>query len=48
MSTFSTLIPKPDDAFACGSASINSTFFSRTPNDAAKLTEVVVLPTPPF
>ena len=41
-------MPKPEVAFACGSASIRSTFFSKTPKDAARLIEVVVFPTPPF
>ena len=40
--------PRPEEAFACGSASMIKTFFSRTPRAAARLTEVVVLPTPPF
>ena len=48
ISTLSTSIPNPELALACGSASINKTFFSKTPSDAAKLTEVVVFPTPPF
>jgi hypothetical protein len=47
-STLSTSIPKPEVALACGSASMSKTFFSKTPNEAAKFTEVVVLPTPPF
>ena len=41
-------MPSPEVAFAWGSASISSTFFSNTPNEAAKLTVVVVFPTPPF
>ena len=48
MSTDSTSIPIPEVAFACGSASMSNTFFSRTPSDAAKFMEVVVFPTPPF
>ena len=40
--------PRPEDAFAWGSASISKTFFSSTPRDAARFTDVVVLPTPPF
>lgn len=48
MVTFSTSTPNPEVAFACGSESINNTFFSSTPSEAAKFTEVVVLPTPPF
>ena len=39
---------KPLEAFACGSASTTSTDFSRVASDAARLTDVVVLPTPPF
>ena len=38
----------PDEAFPCGSASINNVFFSNIPNAADKLTDVVVFPTPPF
>ena len=40
--------PTPEVEFACGSASTNKTFFSRTPKLAAKLIAVVVFPTPPF
>ena len=40
--------PSPDEAFACGSASITNTFFSSVANDAAKFMVVVVFPTPPF
>ena len=41
-------MPRPDEAFACGSASITSTFFSNAASDAARFIAVVVLPTPPF
>lgn len=40
--------PKDVEAFAKGSVSITRTFFSRIPKAAHKLTQVVVLPTPPF
>ena len=40
--------PRPDVALACGSASIRRTLFSNTPSADARLTAVVVLPTPPF
>src|SRR5262252_1118416 len=35
-------------AFACGSKSITSTFFSRRTKDPARLITVVVFPTPPL
>ena len=41
-------IPTPDVALPCGSRSTSSTFFPIIPSDAATLTAVVVLPTPPF
>ena len=41
-------ILSPDDALACGSASMSSTFRSKAANEAAKLIVVVVYPTPPF
>ena len=41
-------ILSPDDALACGSASMSSTFRSKAANEAAKLIVVVVFPTPPF
>ena len=41
-------IPNPDEVLACGSASISSTFLPSAAKAAAKLIEVVVLPTPPF
>src|SRR5512141_11134 len=40
--------PTPDEAFACGSRSTSSVFFSITEREAARLTAVVVFPTPPF
>ena len=40
--------PKAEEAFPWGSASINRTFFSKTPRAADRLTDVVVFPTPPF
>jgi hypothetical protein len=40
--------PNPELALACGSASISNTFFSKTPKEAARFTDVVVFPTPPF
>jgi hypothetical protein len=43
----STSIPNPELALACGSASISKTFFSKTPKEAARFTDVV-FPTPPF
>jgi hypothetical protein len=39
--------PNPELALACGSASISNTFFSKTPKEAARFTDVVVFP-PPF
>ena len=44
----SFVIPKPDVVFACGSASTSSVLYSNAARLAAKLIEVVVLPTPPF
>src|SRR5262249_25837828 len=41
-------MPKPVVLFPCGSRSIRRLFFSLTARDAAKLIDVVVLPTPPF
>ena len=38
----------PDEAFACGSASITRTFLPNVANEAARLIAVVVFPTPPF
>ena len=43
MAIFSISMPRPELAFACGSASISRTFFSKTPRDAARFTEVVVI-----
>jgi hypothetical protein len=43
---YTSSTPKPEVALACGSASISKTFFSKTPNAEAKLTDVVVFPTP--
>src|SRR5512140_3099819 len=40
--------PTPEEAFACGSRSTSSVFFSITEREAARLTAVVVFPTPPF
>jgi hypothetical protein len=40
--------PTPDVELACGSASINKVFFSKTAKLAAILMALVVLPTPPF
>ena len=37
-----------DVEFACGSKSINNTFFSRAASEEDRFTEVVVFPTPPF
>jgi hypothetical protein len=48
ISILSTSIPNPELALACGSASISNTFFSKTPKEAARFTDVVVFPTPPF
>src|SRR5689334_23237401 len=41
-------MPTPLDAFPCGSASMMSVLFSAAATLAARLTVVVVLPTPPF
>ena len=41
-------IPRAVDAFPCGSKSITKTFKPPIERAAAKLTAVVVLPTPPF
>ena len=41
-------MPKPDDALAWGSASMSSTRLPSAAKPAARLMEVVVLPTPPF
>ena len=40
--------PSPDVALACGSMSTTSTRWPACASDAARLTVVVVLPTPPF
>src|SRR5512143_4217073 len=40
--------PTPEEALACGSRSTRSVFFSITEREAARLTAVVVFPTPPF
>src|SRR5512140_3591484 len=40
--------PTPEEAFACGSRSTSSVFVSITEREAARLTAVVVFPTPPF
>src|SRR5512141_1655518 len=40
--------PTPEEALACGSRSTRSVFFSMTEREAARLTAVVVFPTPPF
>src|SRR5512135_1052496 len=40
--------PTPEEAFACGSRSTRSVFLSITEREAARLTAVVVFPTPPF
>src|SRR5665647_1728713 len=40
--------PTPEEALACGSRSTSSVFFSITEREAARLTAVVVFPTPPF
>ena len=40
--------PTPEVALACGSRSTSSVFFSITEREAARLTAVVVFPTPPF
>ena len=44
----SLVSPAPLDAFPWGSASMSRVFCSATASDAARLTAVVVLPTPPF
>ena len=41
-------MPSPEEALACGSASMTSTFFSSAASEAARLIVVVVFPTPPF
>src|SRR2546425_27187 len=41
-------MPTPLVEFACGSASTSNVFRSAVASDAARLTAVVVLPTPPF
>ena len=41
-------MPQPIVAFDCGSRSISSTRRCVAASDAARLTQVVVLPTPPF
>ena len=43
-----SLIPAAVVAFPCGSRSINNTFLLVAARLAARLTAVVVLPTPPF
>src|SRR3989339_2004981 len=40
--------PTPEEALACGSRSTRSVLFSITEREAARLTAVVVFPTPPF
>ena len=40
--------PRPLVALACGSRSISRTRLRRSARQAARLTAVVVLPTPPF
>ncbi len=40
--------PRPPDAFAWGSTSTSSTRAPASARQAARLTAVVVLPTPPF
>jgi hypothetical protein len=41
-------VENPDVAFACGSASIRSTFLPSRAIDAERFIAVVVFPTPPF
>src|SRR5882762_8934037 len=41
-------MPTPLVELPCGSASMSSVFRSATASEAARLTAVVVLPTPPF
>ena len=41
-------MPAAEVALACGSMSINKTFLFVLANVAARLTAVVVFPTPPF
>ena len=40
-STLRISTPRPDEAFACGSASTTSTFFSRAANDAARFQKLM-------
>ena len=41
-------MPNPELALPCGSKSINNTFLPASAKQALRLTDVVVLPTPPF
>ena len=41
-------MPSPVEAFPCGSRSMHTTSAPRSASAAARLTAVVVLPTPPF
>ena len=43
-----TSTPKPDEALACGSASMRRVFFSSVASEADRFMAEVVLPTPPF